>query len=722
MSDGVVQQMLRDDPWEWRALWLSGLSALDAADVAAARSSFNAVYGQVPGELAPKLALALACELSGEADVAEALYLTCARTDANYTAPAAFGLNRLRQARGDVDGAIAALDLVPSTSRAFVEARRQRAGLLASAGRGLPGLAAALDSVAAVTIEPMDRARLEVDVLEAALGEVLSGGPQPDVAVGGVPAQENPLRDAVEAAYRRLATMEPDLGRRVALVDRGELDAEVDVALTCPQCGALAAPDERFCETCGAALTDRERRRADPAAETAPPPPPSAPEAAATHEGTLLDDASQDATDMSRYSPIRTADADLTALPALCANCSGTVAEDGYCEQCGAAAPRRRDHWVEQPATWLAAVCDRGVRHTRNEDAMAVAAAADPGSLGALVVCDGVSMAPGSDVASLAAARAARDALVTGLRLRASVRPGRRTTRGPGLRPHRPDGPGTGQQTARAGELAARIIAAGAAAQEQAAAAGADVVDGSSPPSCTFVAALLERGAADGPGRARGRLGRGQPGLLAAGRRARRSRSARTTPGPPRRWTHGVPRAEAERMPQSHAITRWLGADAPDPVPHTAVVALDQPGWVMLCSDGLWNYCSDPAELSALVERTVAGRAGEPSRGADRAVDPAALVEALVAWAVEQGGHDNITVALARFDPVAAVASGCPVSPPRRVGRPPWTASTPRRHGAGGAGTGGCLVRRAQLSIGSQRARDGAAGRCAAGADACTEE
>ena len=32
-------------------------------DAAAARSAFNAVYGQVPGELAPKLALALACEL-----------------------------------------------------------------------------------------------------------------------------------------------------------------------------------------------------------------------------------------------------------------------------------------------------------------------------------------------------------------------------------------------------------------------------------------------------------------------------------------------------------------------------------------------------------------------------------------------------------------------------------------------------------------------------------
>ena len=68
----------------------------------AARASFNAVYGQVPGELAPKLALATACELSGEPDIAESLYVICARSDANYTAPAAFGLARIRSARGDL--------------------------------------------------------------------------------------------------------------------------------------------------------------------------------------------------------------------------------------------------------------------------------------------------------------------------------------------------------------------------------------------------------------------------------------------------------------------------------------------------------------------------------------------------------------------------------------------------------------------------------------------
>jgi len=73
--DTAVADMLNSDPWEWRAVWMSGLAALARDDDApAAQSSFNAVYGQVPGELAAKLALALACEISGELDVAESLY------------------------------------------------------------------------------------------------------------------------------------------------------------------------------------------------------------------------------------------------------------------------------------------------------------------------------------------------------------------------------------------------------------------------------------------------------------------------------------------------------------------------------------------------------------------------------------------------------------------------------------------------------------------------
>jgi len=110
----------------------------------------------------------------------------------------------------------------------------------------------------------------------------------------------------------------------------------------------------------------------------------------------------------------------------------------------------------------------------------------------------------------------------------------------------------------------------------------------------------------------------------------------------------GVPRKDAETGPQAHAITRWLGIDAPDHTPHTRSLDLATPGWVLVCSDGLWNYCSEPDELSALVQ--------EKSDG--RGTDPLGLAAALVDWANVQGGADNITAALARIDPPEQLEEG----------------------------------------------------------------
>ena len=221
----AVDQLLRADPWEWRAVWMSGLAALEARDFAAAQSAFNAVYGQVPGELAPKLALALACERGGQPDVAEGLYTTCAGTDANYVAAGAFGLARLRQARGDVSGAVAALDLVPSTSRAFSDARRLRAVSLAGPSADLPQLAQALGSLDGARLDPHDRGLLTAGILERALarleGPGSSGTRAPQgLTVGAYAAQPDTLRDGLEATYRELARSEDDEARSHAWVDR----------------------------------------------------------------------------------------------------------------------------------------------------------------------------------------------------------------------------------------------------------------------------------------------------------------------------------------------------------------------------------------------------------------------------------------------------------------------------------------------------------------------
>ena len=43
---------------------------------------------------------------------------------------------------------------------------------------------------------------------------------------------------------------------------------------------------------------------------------------------------------------------------------------------------------------------------------------------------------------------------------------------------------------------------------------------------------------------------------------------------------------EAMASPQVHVITRWLGADLPEPQPHVAQFAPPGPGVLLICSDG----------------------------------------------------------------------------------------------------------------------------------------
>jgi serine/threonine-protein kinase PknG len=219
LVDTVVGEMLAADPWEWRAVWMSGLALLARDDFRGAQAAFNAVYGQVPGELAPKLALALACERGGEGALAERLYATCASTDANYVAPAAFGLARLRVARGDTHAGVQALDLVPPTSRAYPEARRLRAVHLYESDGSLAVLAEAMNSITGVRLDPTEQAELTAQILERALATVTAKGPQSAVRIGAYPADNNSLRDGLEQTYRTLAQATDDEFDRHRLVD-----------------------------------------------------------------------------------------------------------------------------------------------------------------------------------------------------------------------------------------------------------------------------------------------------------------------------------------------------------------------------------------------------------------------------------------------------------------------------------------------------------------------
>ena len=222
----ISDEILSNDPWEWRGVWLHGLVALAAGDHASAISAFNSVYGQLPGELAPKLALARACELGGEPSVAAQLYTQCARTDAAYVAPAEFGLARLAAAAGRRDEALAAFERIPATSRAFGDARRQRALLLASdvgSAHPLDDLAAAADELDQASLDSKERADLRIQILAAALQQVRDHGASPQLDVAGAAATEPSLRAGLEQAYRDAARLADDAPTRIHLVDQANV-------------------------------------------------------------------------------------------------------------------------------------------------------------------------------------------------------------------------------------------------------------------------------------------------------------------------------------------------------------------------------------------------------------------------------------------------------------------------------------------------------------------
>jgi serine/threonine-protein kinase PknG len=220
-AHALCESMLQRDPWEWRAVYIQGLVAMACGDFGAAVGSFNAVYGQLPGELAPKLALAAACEANDEHDVAERLYRTCARTDAAYVAPAQFGLARLAAASGRREEALTALDQIPKTSAAFGESRRRRLELLIEGidpSRRSADLATAAVELRSASLPTEQAIGMRINIFAALLRTIEVNG-RIDGHIDGSPADESRVRTELETLYRQAARQATDHDERVRLVD-----------------------------------------------------------------------------------------------------------------------------------------------------------------------------------------------------------------------------------------------------------------------------------------------------------------------------------------------------------------------------------------------------------------------------------------------------------------------------------------------------------------------
>ena len=261
--------------------------------------------------------------------------------------------------------------------------------------------------------------------------------------------------------------------------------------------------------------------------------------------------------------------------------------------------PPTPDH-AEVDLGTAAGVTDRGLRHPRNEDAMALASEQTPDGLVVVaVVCDGVSSSPRPDEASHAAAQAALQVLLE------AVRAG--------------------------GDLAEASRAAVVAGRESVAGLGEPANERS---ATTFLSAVAARGDVTlcwlGDSRAYWLAPVGSESVQL-------TRDDSVAGG---MVEAGLATEEvAMALPHAHVLTRWLGAEAADldgdpaRAPHVEQYTPPGPGVLLVCSDGLWNYLPEAAELARLA--------------LPRALtDPLGAANDMVRFAVDAGGADNITAVL----------------------------------------------------------------------------
>ncbi len=325
--------------------------------------------------------------------------------------------------------------------------------------------------------------------------------------------------------------------------------------MNCHQCGEIVTPSDNFCEGCGVDLVVKA----------------AAPQLAKCQK--------------------------CGAMPAQ-------IDSDRYCSQCGfrQVEIQAEDAIELQPSPILAGVSDRGRRHERNEDAIALNSMLTQknGQMNQLtdilVVCDGVSSSQHPELASLAAATAVLGYLENSLppmTVPAQLMPGamRTALQAVGKIPFDPD------------------------ASED-------------PSSTTIVAAVVQANLATIAW-----LGDSRAYWLAE------HQSQQLTEDDS--WLREVVAAgemtqtEAEQSPHAHAIVRWLGADVTEQDVQPSIITFKFPsaGYLLLCTDGLWNYVPNPTDLYNLIQQA-------------QDTNPSIIARHLVRYANQQGGQDNITVGL----------------------------------------------------------------------------
>lgn len=216
----VLDAIDAEDAWEWRSWWMRGRLHLSQGKASDARACFERVWNEVPGELAPRLAIGLSLEAEGRFEDARTHLRDVLRVDPNWTG-AAFALARCEAALGKAEDVLKAYGRVPQTSIVLGRARMSLARALTASAIDPKSVGLLADAASALSSQPAEgltwhflAAELFAGALAAAERVKAAG-----FDVLGVPMEPRALREAAERELRACAKNARSEAERWAFVD-----------------------------------------------------------------------------------------------------------------------------------------------------------------------------------------------------------------------------------------------------------------------------------------------------------------------------------------------------------------------------------------------------------------------------------------------------------------------------------------------------------------------
>ncbi len=213
-------------PQEWRLAWYRGRLLMAMGRVKETIAHFEKILSDLPGELAPKQALARAYELAGDLVNAIRYFDAVSRADPTFTS-ASFGLGRCLARKNERLGAAAAYARVPASSNRYARAQMERARVLMDRNGKAPTLSELMQASNAIeslddTVQGLEIHQLRAELFEEVV-ESLDGSdfpPDEKVQLLGVALMPMNARIAAEGELRECAKYAQNEHQKIHFVDR----------------------------------------------------------------------------------------------------------------------------------------------------------------------------------------------------------------------------------------------------------------------------------------------------------------------------------------------------------------------------------------------------------------------------------------------------------------------------------------------------------------------